>query len=381
MDITTTTRMSRVLAVAVACLAGAEFGHLFALNLEGWSFPAFWPPIGILVAALVAAERRQWPQLVLAAAAAVLISNVALHGQPWLAASGLCLLFVVEACAAAWLLQRALDAAFTLARVTHVWALIVIASAVPVIAGLVAAGVLQFAVQETVFLDAWRAWWFGHSVGLLLGAALSFAWMQGPRAFVDEHGPWRLVETVIVLAAAITMTQMVWGEGLPPLLRVPSYILPFLLWAAFRLGPDVAATALFSVCAIGLWHTIGGVGPYAMPESSVGEWALRAQGSAVALSLSILLLASVVAERKQASQERAALLAELQQALTEIRTLRGLIPICAWCHKVRDDAGFWQGIESYLHAHTHATFSHSICPECTTDVQSEIRAEEIRTNS
>jgi phosphoserine phosphatase RsbU/P len=55
---------------------------------------------------------------------------------------------------------------------------------------------------------------------------------------------------------------------------------------------------------------------------------------------------------------------ELRHALEEIRTLRGIIPICNWCKKVRDDAGFWQQVEEYLRERSDAEFSHSICPEC-----------------
>jgi phosphoserine phosphatase RsbU/P len=55
---------------------------------------------------------------------------------------------------------------------------------------------------------------------------------------------------------------------------------------------------------------------------------------------------------------------ELQQALDEIKTLRGIVPICASCKKIRDDAGYWQQVEVYVRDHTEAEFSHDICPEC-----------------
>jgi len=71
-----------------------------------------------------------------------------------------------------------------------------------------------------------------------------------------------------------------------------------------------------------------------------------------------------VTERKLAEREQAALLERLQTAFDEIKTLRGLIPICAWCKKIRDDKGFWQQLETYLRARTEAEFSHGICPEC-----------------
>jgi hypothetical protein len=54
----------------------------------------------------------------------------------------------------------------------------------------------------------------------------------------------------------------------------------------------------------------------------------------------------------------------LQTAFDEIKTLRGMIPICAWCKKIRDDDGIWQRLESYLRSHTEAKFSHAICPAC-----------------
>jgi len=55
---------------------------------------------------------------------------------------------------------------------------------------------------------------------------------------------------------------------------------------------------------------------------------------------------------------------ELKNALAEIKTLRGIIPICSNCKKIRDDQGFWQQVESYVMKHTEASFSHGICPEC-----------------
>lgn len=58
------------------------------------------------------------------------------------------------------------------------------------------------------------------------------------------------------------------------------------------------------------------------------------------------------------------LTAGLEQALAEIRTLRGILPICAHCKRVMNDAGAWEQIEDYVRKHTHAQFTHDICPEC-----------------
>jgi PAS domain-containing protein len=76
-------------------------------------------------------------------------------------------------------------------------------------------------------------------------------------------------------------------------------------------------------------------------------------------------LALDISERKLAEREREHLINQLQEALAGIKTLRGLLPICASCKKIRDDQGYWNQLEVYLHAHSEVEFSHGICPDCT----------------
>jgi PAS domain S-box-containing protein len=75
-------------------------------------------------------------------------------------------------------------------------------------------------------------------------------------------------------------------------------------------------------------------------------------------------IARDITERKRTEEEREKLLAELQNALAQVKTLSGMIPICASCKKIRDDKGYWNQIESYIRDHSDAQFSHGICPEC-----------------
>lgn len=56
--------------------------------------------------------------------------------------------------------------------------------------------------------------------------------------------------------------------------------------------------------------------------------------------------------------------ARMADALDNVKTLHGLLPICAWCKRIRDDKGYWSQVEAYLHQHTGADFTHGICPEC-----------------
>jgi len=71
-----------------------------------------------------------------------------------------------------------------------------------------------------------------------------------------------------------------------------------------------------------------------------------------------------ITERIRADAERDRLVAELQSALANVKTLSGLVPICAWCKKIRDDGNYWHQVESFVSRHTDATFSHGICPDC-----------------
>lgn len=67
--------------------------------------------------------------------------------------------------------------------------------------------------------------------------------------------------------------------------------------------------------------------------------------------------------------ERKKLLLDLEKALAEIKILKGLIPICAWCKKIRDDQGYWNQLEIYLNKHTGVEFTHGICPDCLSKIE------------
>ena len=67
---------------------------------------------------------------------------------------------------------------------------------------------------------------------------------------------------------------------------------------------------------------------------------------------------------KLADEEKSKAIEELQKALERVKTLSGLLPICASCKKIRDDQGYWNQIEAYIAKHSEAEFSHGICPGC-----------------
>jgi PAS domain S-box-containing protein len=78
----------------------------------------------------------------------------------------------------------------------------------------------------------------------------------------------------------------------------------------------------------------------------------------------ILSVARDITSRKEQEETRNRLLKELQEALSRIKTLKGLIPICANCKKIRNDQGFWLQVEDYVKQHTEADFSYGLCEDC-----------------
>ncbi len=89
-----------------------------------------------------------------------------------------------------------------------------------------------------------------------------------------------------------------------------------------------------------------------------------------------VLIVRDITEQKRAEAERQALIEELQKASNNIITLKGLVPICSGCKKIRNDEGYWQQVEEYIKEHTEADFSHGICSDCAKRLYPELFLEE-----
>jgi len=110
----------------------------------------------------------------------------------------------------------------------------------------------------------------------------------------------------------------------------------------------------------------------------VGEYVLGREGFSMRHELFVFIIFGVlltwfaffggyisdIRRRLRAQIEKDKLIVELQDALSKVKTLSGLLPICASCKKIRDDKGYWNQLESFIRSRSEAEFSHSICPEC-----------------
>lgn len=88
----------------------------------------------------------------------------------------------------------------------------------------------------------------------------------------------------------------------------------------------------------------------------------------------VVCISKDITDRKRAEGDRENLINDLKAALSHVRTLSGLLPICASCKKIRDDHGYWTQIESYIRDHSQAEFTHGVCPECATNLYPEVCA-------
>jgi hypothetical protein len=157
-----------------------------------------------------------------------------------------------------------------------------------------------------------------------------------------------------IFGSVVLDVAMLWvtGRSQSPLLAftpVLAVVLPFvaleMLWAGVA-----GSVVLIAGASLILLADRAGTAAYVA--------LLNAGGGAVACGW---LLARAFERSRHAEARRRH---ELADAMDSIQTLQGLLPLCAWCRRVRSDAGYWEQIESYISAHSQAQFTHGLCPDC-----------------
>ena len=124
---------------------------------------------------------------------------------------------------------------------------------------------------------------------------------------------------------------------------------------SWRMGRSAGIVASF-VCAV-VWSAVDFFGrPVVDPATEAWNIAIQC-----AMFISYAVVLSSV--RKGIDGQRV-VNADLEDALAEVKRLSGVLPICAWCKKIRDTEGVWHQLEAYLVGHSDVDFTHSICPEC-----------------
>ncbi|HEY2968808.1 MAG TPA: MASE1 domain-containing protein [Casimicrobiaceae bacterium] len=303
---------AQILLLAAVYFVAAKLSLVFAIP-PGYA-TAVWPPSGIALAATLLWGTRLWPGVWLGA---VLI-NFTIEGSPLLAvliASG----NTLEAVVGAALIRRYTgmhgyfetgDAVVKFAGLAALSATIAAAIGVSSISLLKALPWSQFVV------NAWT-WWQGDASGMIIVTPLIASWYGG------AWRRWSLPKAIEAgaLASALALTTLIIFGGVPgeaTSLPLAFITLPFVIWAAIRFGQREVTTVTAMVCAIAIWYTIQGRGPFGLGSSNAALLFLVAYTST--LVLTGLVLSAVIGERERAIAELRKSNEELEQRVEE-RTL------------------------------------------------------------
>lgn len=296
-----------LVATAVAVFAAARIGQDISYPHTGasthGSYTAFWPPVGVGIAALVAYGTRMWPGILFGSFLA------AGYATPFSVVLGQLLATVIASVVAAALLVR-FGARRPGLRVRDVLILIVCAAAGTLLGATVGVLVIWLAgaMPPGGVPRIWRTWWLSDLTGALVVTPALLTW-AGAR--------WRpkrseAVEGALLIAALIGLSYLSSQRD------VPYVLFPVLIWAGLRFGPRGATVALLATAAITIWDTSSGSGPFV--RSSLTDSLLATQVFLGVAALTSMILAAVTAERA-ASETAARGLAHEQAALRRIATL------------------------------------------------------------
>ena len=297
-------RSTQVGLLAAVYFATAKASLVFAIP-PGYA-TAVWPPSGIALAAILLLGNRVWLGIWLGAA----LVNLTVASSP-IAAVTIATGNTLEALAGAALVRRHITDGppyFDRARnVVKFVAVAVLCSAVAATIG-VGALVADGAVPWREFVANWGTWWHGDTAGIIIVTPLILTWsMRHPIVWT----PAKLWEAAAFVLLLLLTAFLVFGHGNQYLSSLPLtfLILPFIIWAAFRFSRREVTTAIAAVCAIAVWQTVEGHGPFALDSLNLSLVLLQAFISTV-VTTGLILSAAVA--------ERARTLANLADALREL---------------------------------------------------------------
>lgn len=374
-----TPRLVHYILVPLLYFLAARAAVLLIVRPE--STAIVWPPNGVLLAALIYFRMRGYfvfagltivAEAIADAPAFTLLESV-LFG----------LVNVTEATVACLILTRwRFNPRFsTLSDVAK------FVAAAPLIAALIAAA-LAAAVDTFVrggaasHLEFLRIWWLGDAVGLMIVTPLLLGlWIKPTSATLLAPNSFRMTDALVGLGALCAVGMLIAARG-GTLLGMhvgPVLLLPFVIYAAVRYGMTGAALGAAGFALLLMVLTKQG---YAFGSLTARGSVVLAQEFIFITSLLALGPAALMSQLRASQTEIVALnsglearvrerTAELESALAQVKRLQGLLPVCAWCKKVREDEHYWLSVEDYIVRHTDARFSHGICPDCSARVLRE----------
>jgi diguanylate cyclase (GGDEF)-like protein len=304
-----------LLLAAVYFVAGKMGLRLAFVNS---SATAVWPPTGIALAAFLIWGYRMWPGILLGA----FLVNLTTTGTIG-TSLGIALGNTLEGLAGSWLVNRFAGGRKAFHRAQDVFRFALFALFATSLAATVGATTLSLGglAHWIDYGTIWLTWWLGDAAGGVVVAPLLVLWVARPRLRWNGNAA---VEALALFLCLYVVAQTVFG-GLIPLGRnnypLEFLCLPFLIWAAFRLGPRGAALATVVLSAIAIRGTLSGFGPFA--REAPNESLLLLQAFIGVSGVMTLALAALVLERKQ--HEEALEVLAVSDSLTGLANYRRLV--------------------------------------------------------
>ena len=287
---------TEILAVAAVYFAAARVGLSFAyINA---SVSPVWPPTGVAIAAVLLLGYRTWPGIFLGAFLVNLFTPL-----PTVTAAAIAVGNTGESLVAFFML-RALGFHKSFDRARDVFKFVVAASLGTTVSATI--GNLSLCLDHLArwedFWLLWRTWWLGDLAGALTVAPLLVTWIARPRR--GWHAQ-RVLEATLLLLLLSAAAIATFGYSTPLSIRyylLTCFIVPFLLWAAFRLGHRGVTLAIAALSAFAVWGTLRGLGPFI--GGTANESLIVLQLFVASNAVSFLFLVAVVEERRVAQESR-----------------------------------------------------------------------------
>ena len=377
-----TPRLVHYVLVPLLYFVAARAAVLLIVQPE--STAIVWPPNGVLLAALIYFRMRGF---VVFASLTIVAEAIADAPAFTLLESVLFgLVNVTEATVACLILTRW---RFN-PRFTALSDVVKFVAAAPLSAALIAAS-LAAAVNTFLragsgsYFEFLRIWWLGDAVGLMIVTPLLLGlWLRPTSAALMPPNTFRLTDLLVGLGALSAIVLLIAArDGTLLGMHVgPVLLLPFVIFAAVRFGVPGAALSAATVALLimvltkqgySLFGSLTPRGTVILAQEFIFITSVLALGPAALMSQLRARQAEIVALNSGLEARVRERTSELESALAQVKSLQGLLPVCAWCKKVREDEHYWLSVEDYIVRHTDARFSHGICPECSGRVLREDR--------
>ena len=287
--------LATIIVLALIYFAAAKLGLKFAFVHP--LVPAVWVPSGISLTAFLILGYRVWPAIFMGA----FLANITASSV--LTSTAIGIGNTLEGVLGCYLVTRFAASQRFFERAQDIFGFALLAGMVsPTVSATVGVTTLALGgfANWAVYPAIWYTWWLGDGVGAVVVTPLVLLWRENPRL---QWSRKQIIELVFLFSGLLFTADFVFGERFHPVVKnypLEYLCIPFLIWAAFRFGRRMAATATFFLAALTTWGTVHGYGPFSKQSQNTSLLLLQAFMGIVAITT--LALAAEVSEHTRAEE-------------------------------------------------------------------------------